>query len=81
LYNGDKETRVKSLEWIQRTTAEILEAIRDKEPRLKLQVESPVSLLPRRLVDSSLTTAKSVPPSYVAKKSATVTYEKLKVKH
>ncbi len=31
LYNGDQETLVKSLEQIQRTTAEILEAIRNKE--------------------------------------------------
>ena len=31
LYNGDKETLMESLGWIQRTAAEILEAVMDKE--------------------------------------------------
>ncbi|MHC4463577.1 MAG: hypothetical protein ACYS30_19420 [Planctomycetota bacterium] len=41
LYNGDKETLIKSLERIQKTAAEILEAVMDKESEGKTEVEGP----------------------------------------
>jgi antirestriction protein ArdC len=41
LYNGDKETLVKSLERIQRTAAEILEAVMEKESGGEISDERP----------------------------------------